>query len=210
MIQEYLAPMSTVTTRVKKKPPTARSSPVPQHAVYLLRNGNQTYLGYSNNWRRRLRQHNCEISGGARYTRNFRRPGHLWEPILVIAPLPNKREGLSLEWWCKHANSQNSPYRVGVQFPPTIHEPLKQGIAKRRFPGIWKALYHKGFHTSDEIKIKFFDSFFAQAYRNFLKVSPEPEVPCSLELLEEESSLALLSSDESESCQEHQHTTIQQ
>lgn len=39
--------------------------------VYLLYNDIQgkTYLGISNDWKRRLRQHNGEIKGGARNTR---------------------------------------------------------------------------------------------------------------------------------------------
>ena len=38
--------------------------------VYLLINNvhNRTYLGITNNLKRRIRQHNCEIKGGAKYT----------------------------------------------------------------------------------------------------------------------------------------------
>ena len=35
---------------------------------YIVSSGNKTYAGYTNNLTRRLRQHNKEIVGGARYT----------------------------------------------------------------------------------------------------------------------------------------------
>ena len=40
------------------------------YVVYLLVNtdNNRTYVGITNNSTRRLRQHNSEIKGGARYT----------------------------------------------------------------------------------------------------------------------------------------------
>ena len=47
--------------------------------VYLLKNtnNNRTYLGITNNLERRLRQHNNEIKGGAKYTHNFKGNG-MW------------------------------------------------------------------------------------------------------------------------------------
>ena len=44
------------------------------YIVYLLTNtnNNYTYLGITNNSIKRLRQHNGEIKGGAKYTQNNR------------------------------------------------------------------------------------------------------------------------------------------
>ena len=44
-----------------------------EYVCYILKSGNRTYNGSTNNMRRRLRQHNGEIKGGAKYTRG-RRP----------------------------------------------------------------------------------------------------------------------------------------
>lgn len=52
--------------------------------IYLLYHpkANRTYIGITNNPKRRLRQHNCEIKGGAKYTsRIVSRFGAYWKFI---------------------------------------------------------------------------------------------------------------------------------
>ena len=68
-----------------------------EYIVYLLKNtcNNRTYLGITNNSKRRLRQHNCEIKGGAKYTRCFKGEG-VWIYHLKIPNL-TKSKALSLE-----------------------------------------------------------------------------------------------------------------
>ena len=65
--------------------------------VYLLihTKHNKTYLGITNNLKRRLRQHNCEIKGGAKYTSAFLLDGK-WKYYLIIPNL-TKSEALSRE-----------------------------------------------------------------------------------------------------------------
>lgn len=67
------------------------------YIVYLLKNtdNNYTYLGITNNYERRIRQHNGEIKGGAKYTNSFKGNG-VWEYYLHIVNL-TKKEALSLE-----------------------------------------------------------------------------------------------------------------
>ena len=67
------------------------------YIVYLLINNmnNYTYIGITNNQERRLRQHNCEIAGGARYTHNFKKDGE-WIYYGYINNL-TKNIALSLE-----------------------------------------------------------------------------------------------------------------
>uniref|UniRef100_A0A6C0BLR3 GIY-YIG domain-containing protein n=1 Tax=viral metagenome TaxID=1070528 RepID=A0A6C0BLR3_9ZZZZ len=57
----------------------------------------QTYVGVTNNFKRRLRQHNGEITGGARRTRAYRP----WTPFLHVSGL-TKSQALQLEWALKH------------------------------------------------------------------------------------------------------------
>lgn len=65
--------------------------------VYLLYNSinNYTYIGSTNNLTRRIRQHNGELVGGAKYTRNKKQNG-LWIIYGIINNL-DKHTALSIE-----------------------------------------------------------------------------------------------------------------
>jgi structure-specific endonuclease subunit SLX1 len=67
------------------------------YLVYCLRSGTgKTYVGCTNNWTRRLRQHNGGLAGGARYTRT----GRPWRALFHVTGL-TQREALQLEWALK-------------------------------------------------------------------------------------------------------------
>ena len=78
------------------------------YLCYLLyNNDNKTYIGSTNNFKRRLRQHNCELVGGAKYTTAFKGT-HGWSPIVKVEGFADKRVALSFEWRMKkRRNSQN-------------------------------------------------------------------------------------------------------
>ena len=62
--------------------------------VYVIRStSGRTYVGATTDPKRRLRQHNGEIKGGAKNTRGFRP----WELIRVIGPIPNQSKALKEE-----------------------------------------------------------------------------------------------------------------
>lgn len=66
--------------------------------VYLLKSevSNRTYIGATNNPKRRIRCHNGEICGGAKYTQT-NRP---WKYVCIISNL-DKIPALQLEWRLK-------------------------------------------------------------------------------------------------------------
>ena len=64
--------------------------------------GRVTYVGFTTNPFRRLRQHNGEIKGGAKRTRKHRP----WRICAVVGGIPTKFDGLSLEYALQH------PYRA--------------------------------------------------------------------------------------------------
>lgn len=69
------------------------------YLCYVLRGvKGQTYVGITNNFARRLRQHNGEIKGGARYTK-MHRP---WSVLVQVRGFRSKREALRFEWAMKH------------------------------------------------------------------------------------------------------------
>lgn len=53
---------------------------------YLLQNANETktYIGSTNNFTRRIRQHNGALCGGARYT-----AGDCWKPAILLSGFPS-------------------------------------------------------------------------------------------------------------------------
>lgn len=65
--------------------------------LYLLENteNKKTYLGVTTDYTRRVRQHNGELTGGARYTKNFKGDGE-WKLILYVDKL-TKSKALSVE-----------------------------------------------------------------------------------------------------------------
>jgi predicted GIY-YIG superfamily endonuclease len=67
--------------------------------VYFLcsTTSNKTYIGVSNDIYRRLRQHNGEITGGAKYTRQ----GRPWEIHTVYGPYETMSEACIVEWRAK-------------------------------------------------------------------------------------------------------------
>lgn len=72
---------------------------------YIIKNGNSTYAGVSPDPVRRLRQHNGEIKGGAKYTRS-KGPG--WEHVCFVKGFQNKIQTLQFEWAVKHAKPRNA------------------------------------------------------------------------------------------------------
>jgi len=75
---------------------------------YILRNCNPRYAhlsynGSTNNPKRRLRQHNEEITGGAKYTHGR---GGGWEIYALLTGFPDHKNALSCEWRIKHTNGR--------------------------------------------------------------------------------------------------------
>lgn len=66
---------------------------------YLIENGGATYAGVSPDPVRRLRQHNGEICGGAKYTTGR---GAGWTHICLVSGFQDKIQALQFEWAVKH------------------------------------------------------------------------------------------------------------
>ena len=66
---------------------------------YLIYNKNYTYAGVSQDPIKRLRKHNGEICGGAKYTTS-KGPG--WKHICIVSGFNTKIESMQLEWAIKH------------------------------------------------------------------------------------------------------------
>jgi len=84
---------------------------VQPHYCYMLVNESRrnTYVGYTVSPCKRIRQHNCEIKGGAKYTKSF---GPNWSFVLVLTSASlafDNHIALSLEWHMKpHGKKRSS------------------------------------------------------------------------------------------------------
>jgi predicted GIY-YIG superfamily endonuclease len=69
----------------------------------LLSETGKSYVGFSTNVDRRLRQHNGEIVGGAKATK-----GGTWTRILTVTGFPTQQAALQFEWKWKHLTRKQS------------------------------------------------------------------------------------------------------
>jgi predicted GIY-YIG superfamily endonuclease len=72
---------------------------------YIIQNKRATYVGVSPDPTRRLRQHNGEIVGGAKYTKSR---GSGWEHICLVKGFETKIQTLQFEWAVKHVKNKQS------------------------------------------------------------------------------------------------------
>ena len=102
-----------------------------------------TYNGYTVDPDRRIRQHNCEIKGGARATARLvaRAPSSCWEFLAIVsAPQMTHHVGLSLEWHVRYPTCRKPR-------PSTFQGP------EGRLRGLALALAHPKFAHLDPISV---------------------------------------------------------
>tara|TARA_B100000963_G_scaffold274510_1_gene242722 strand:+ start:461 stop:859 length:399 start_codon:yes stop_codon:yes gene_type:complete len=75
------------------------------YLVYILKSDNLSYVGMTNDFFRRWRQHNNEIKGGAKYTKKK----NYWYPICIIDGFPDKKSACQCEWRLKHSKPYKGP-----------------------------------------------------------------------------------------------------
>ena len=66
--------------------------------VYILKSENRSYIGMTNDFFRRWKQHNNILKGGAKYTTKYTTP---WSPICIIDGFKTKSEAMQCEWKLK-------------------------------------------------------------------------------------------------------------
>lgn len=76
---------------------------------YILRTSypehiNRTYNGSTNSLERRIRQHNQQLSGGAKYTRRY--GGKQWQIYCYVTGFPDRKNALQCEWRIKHPDNR--------------------------------------------------------------------------------------------------------
>lgn len=77
----------------------------PPWAFYIIQNKGCTYAGVSPDPVKRLRKHNGELSGGAKYTKS-KGPG--WTHVCLVHGFQTKIQALQFEWAVKHVPPRDS------------------------------------------------------------------------------------------------------
>jgi predicted GIY-YIG superfamily endonuclease len=67
--------------------------------VYIIYNKNYSYCGATPDIEKRIKKHNQELPGGAKYTRMI---GPNWNYICYIEGFKEKKDALRFEWAVKH------------------------------------------------------------------------------------------------------------
>lgn len=74
------------------------------YLVYIIKSGQYSYVGMTNDFFNRLRQHNGDKSGGAKYTKK----ANNWKPVCIIDGFSTKSEAMQCEWKLKSKKSKLS------------------------------------------------------------------------------------------------------
>jgi len=69
------------------------------YLVYIIKSDNRSYIGMTNDFFKRWKQHNKIIKGGAKYTSKYEN----WSPICIIDGFETKSEAMQCEWKLKRA-----------------------------------------------------------------------------------------------------------
>jgi len=68
----------------------------------LREDSGATYIGATIDMAHRIRQHNCEIKGGAKFTSAAVKNGHTWILLCTVGRFPDMQTALQFEWMWKH------------------------------------------------------------------------------------------------------------
>jgi len=68
----------------------------------LREDSGATYIGATIDMAHRIRQHNCEIKGGAKFTSAAVKNGHTWTLVCTVGRFPDMQTALQFEWMWKH------------------------------------------------------------------------------------------------------------
>jgi predicted GIY-YIG superfamily endonuclease len=74
-------------------------------SFYIIQNKGCTYAGVSPDPVKRLRKHNGELSGGAKYTLS---KGTGWTHVCLVHGFQTKQQSLQFEWAVKHVPPRDS------------------------------------------------------------------------------------------------------
>ena len=99
------------------------------YQCYLLQGvtTRRTYIGVTDNMYRRLRQHNREITGGARATQ-----GDVWVVVLCVTGFPHKNAALSFESCWKRMYRKRKKKCFHHRYPGLTYHTWQSPVVQRQ------------------------------------------------------------------------------
>tara|TARA_Y100000389_G_C17353484_1_gene459785 strand:+ start:380 stop:751 length:372 start_codon:yes stop_codon:yes gene_type:complete len=101
------------------------------YVVYILQSDNRSYIGMTNDFFKRWKQHNKILKGGAKYTSKYNN----WTPICIVDGFETKSEAMQCEWKLKrvsgyHKRVQNLSYLLknGTKWTKNSPDISKQNL----------------------------------------------------------------------------------
>ena len=101
------------------------------YVVYILQSDNRSYIGMTNDFFKRWKQHNKILKGGAKYTSKYNN----WTPICIVDGFETKSEAMQCEWNLKrvsgyHKRVQNLSYLLknGTKWTKNSPDISKQNL----------------------------------------------------------------------------------
>ena len=147
-----------------------------QYQCYLLMSESEdrTYVGVTNNIRRRLRQHNGEITGGAKATRAHRP----WRLVCVIQGFPDYRAALQFEYGWKHTRSSTGSSGVVMQRLECLSALLQRDRWSRNAPPMDTLCYRLSLRWLDNNHNGIASSVVASIQRRLAMLAPQTKLMC--------------------------------
>ena len=113
-----------------------------KYYVYLLEcNDGSTYVGATVDLEHRLRQHNCEIKGGAVATSRRVKKGYMWKRVCHVTGFPTWSSALQFEWAWKYQSrklsSKMKPIerrQIALDNLLALERPTSKAIAYSEWP----------------------------------------------------------------------------
>jgi structure-specific endonuclease subunit SLX1 len=131
------------------------------YCYLLATESEKTYIGATVDIDRRLRQHNKEISGGARATGIRVAQGEIWNRVCYISGIPEWKSALQIEWKWKQLG--RTEFR-GVRNPILrrlhslkklleLEKPTKNSVPYESYPDgppniMWESDYYKELYNT--------------------------------------------------------------
>ena len=118
-----------------------------------------TYNGYTNNFARRIRQHNALLAGGAKATTaQVKKNNVVWKPLVIVecVGVQDKRLALSLEWSIRYPDNKR-PRSKCYQGPRGRVHGLVDALRNPKFAHMTFKVVAYEQHAFDTLKAAFGD-----------------------------------------------------